>query len=115
VILELIDEEAIHQFNASIEKILSLKCRGLIITTKGKNKYDFVSRYFAPQSGINEDPVTGSAHCKLADFWQKKLKKNKFLAYQASRRGGELRLEIKAQRLLISGKAVTVSSITWLV
>lgn len=53
-----------------------IECRGVIITAKGKKKYDFVSRFFGPRVGIDEDPVTGSAHCKLAHYWQQKLGKN---------------------------------------
>jgi len=114
IIIELINEEAVYQFNFPPEKILSIDCRGLIITTKSHGQYDFVSRYFAPRVGINEDPVTGSAHCKLASYWQKKLGKNDFFAYQASKRGGELMLKIKNSRLLMSGCAVTMSHGTWL-
>lgn len=89
-----------------------ISTRGLIITTAAaeeNDKYDFYSRYFAPKSGIMEDPVTGSAHCKLADYWSKKLGKVKFKAYQASSRGGELDLEIvNGDRVHITGSAVTM-------
>jgi PhzF family phenazine biosynthesis protein len=83
-------------------------CRGLIITAKGNQDYDFVSRFFAPRVGVLEDPVTGSAHCKLADYWQKKLNKTQFLAYQASKRGGEIQLSIHNERVLLTGYAVTI-------
>ena len=72
------------------------------------NGYDFVSRFFAPASGINEDPVTGSAHCCLAPYWAKRLGKTNFRAYQASARGGELRIQLNGGRVLLSGQAVTV-------
>ncbi|MBY0370082.1 PhzF family phenazine biosynthesis protein [bacterium] len=81
--------------------------RGYIVTARGKAPYDFISRYFAPAQGIPEDPVTGSIHCALAPYWAAKLGKTEFLAYQASRRGGELRLKLTGDRVLIGGKAVT--------
>jgi predicted PhzF superfamily epimerase YddE/YHI9 len=76
----------------------------LIVTTKGEN-VDFVSRVFAPQSGINEDPVTGSAHTTLLPLWSKKLCKNQLIAKQLSKRGGELVCDFKNDRCLIGGKA----------
>ena len=79
---------------------------GVIVTAKGDNS-DFVSRFFAPGAGIPEDPVTGSAHCNLIPYWAKKLKKNKLHAYQLSSRKGELWCELKGDRVLMSGKAVT--------
>jgi len=79
---------------------------GVIITSKGKN-VDFVSRFFAPGAGIPEDPVTGSAHCNLIPYWAAKLGKNKLHAYQLSARKGELWCELKGDRVLMSGKAVT--------
>jgi predicted PhzF superfamily epimerase YddE/YHI9 len=72
-------------------------------------KFDFLSRFFAPAAGIAEDPVTGSAHCCLADFWRKRLGKSAFVAYQASARGGVVRVRVTRDRALLGGKAVTVS------
>ncbi|TLN23695.1 PhzF family phenazine biosynthesis protein, partial [bacterium] len=69
--------------------------------------YDFISRFFAPSMGINEDPVTGSLHCRLAPYWSRLLGKDEFVAYQASARGGELRLRLEGERVKISGQAVT--------
>lgn len=85
-------------------KIGMLKGRGLLVTAKGET-VDFVSRFFAPQSGINEDPVTGSAHTSLLPIWAKKLGKEKFTALQLSARGGQLICEFKNDRCLIGGKA----------
>lgn len=86
-------------------KILSeLACRGIIATSRGEGS-DFVSRFFAPACGINEDPVTGSAHCALTPYWAKKLGKNKLSAYQLSERGGKLQCELFGKRVLIAGKA----------
>lgn len=79
---------------------------GVIITAKG-DKSDFVSRFFIPAAGINEDPVTGSTHCNLIPYWAQKLGKNKLHAYQVSARRGELWCELKADRVLMAGKAVT--------
>ncbi|XP_051919382.1 phenazine biosynthesis-like domain-containing protein 1 isoform X1 [Hippocampus zosterae] len=89
------------------------RVKGLIITVKGSPNcqpgYDFYSRYFAPWNGIPEDPVTGSAHTVLASYWSKELGKKKMLAFQCSKRGGELQLEVREDgRLNIMGKSVTV-------
>ena len=87
-----------------------IAARGVIVTSRadGKTKYDFVSRFFAPQSGVPEDPVTGSAHCALAPYWSAKLGKKELIAYQASARGGELRLRLEGDRVKLGGQAVTV-------
>ncbi|HEY8783739.1 MAG TPA: PhzF family phenazine biosynthesis protein [Mucilaginibacter sp.] len=79
---------------------------GVIVTAPGKD-VDFVSRFFAPGAGIPEDPVTGSSHCNLIPYWAEKLGKNKLHAYQLSARKGELWCELKGDRVLMSGKAVT--------
>jgi predicted PhzF superfamily epimerase YddE/YHI9 len=83
-----------------------LDLRGVIVTAPGV-EVDFVSRFFAPRFGIPEDPVTGSAHCQLAPYWARKLGKNSLTARQLSRRGGEMTCEVKADRVLLSGSAVT--------
>jgi PhzF family phenazine biosynthesis protein len=80
-------------------------CFGIIITAKGDN-CDFVSRFFAPNAGINEDPVTGRAHCTLIPYWAEKLGKNKMKAKQLSTRTGEIDCEYLGERVLIGGKAV---------
>jgi PhzF family phenazine biosynthesis protein len=81
--------------------------RGIIVTASGTS-FDFVSRFFAPQSGIIEDPVTGSAHSALYPYWSDKLGKKQMLAYQASERGGIIKLNSDGDRVLISGQAVTI-------
>ncbi|HBX65202.1 MAG TPA: isomerase, partial [Balneolaceae bacterium] len=78
-----------------------------IIVTAPGDEVDFVSRFFAPQAGIDEDPVTGSAHTKTTPYWSRKLKKDKLSARQISKRGGELICEMKGDRVEISGEAVT--------
>ena len=76
-----------------------------IATTPG---YDFISRFFAPRIGINEDPVTGAAHCCLGPFWSSRLGKNELVAYQASARGGIVRVRVDGDRVYLSGQAITV-------
>lgn len=88
-------------------KILEkLDALGIIITARGDTS-DFVSRFFAPAAGIDEDPVTGSAHTTLVPFWAKKINKTKFHAFQISKRGGELFCQLVGDRVLISGRAKT--------
>ncbi len=86
--------------------LAKLPIMGVIVTAKGDNS-DFVSRFFIPAAGINEDPVTGSAHCNLIPYWAKKLDKNQLHAYQVSERRGELWCTLKGDRVLMAGKAVT--------
>ncbi|MCB0727879.1 MAG: PhzF family phenazine biosynthesis protein [Ignavibacteria bacterium] len=84
---------------------------GTIITAASDNEnYDFVSRFFAPSKGVPEDPVTGSAHCVLTPYWSKKLNKTSLMAFQASERGGYLKVSLVDDRVLITGNAVTVLS-----
>ena len=86
------------------------EARGVIVTSRSADPdYDFVSRFFAPQSGIDEDPVTGSAHCALADFWSRQLGKTRFLARQVSPRGGVLRVDLKAVKGTASSSAARPS------
>ena len=73
-----------------------------------RDRYDFVSRFFAPRSGVLEDPVTGSAHCCLGPFWGARLKKTELVAYQASTRGGVVKVSLVGDRVLLGGQAVTV-------
>lgn len=86
----------------------SLDSRGVIVTCAANDqRVDFVSRCFFPAIGIEEDPVTGSAHCCLGAYWSARLNKNKLYALQASAREGYLKLEVSEKRILISGQAVT--------
>lgn len=82
--------------------------RGVIVTALYDCPYDFASRFFAPGVGIDEDPVTGSAHCCLGAYWKRRLGKSEFLAFQASARGGVVRVRVDAKRAHLAGKAVTV-------
>jgi predicted PhzF superfamily epimerase YddE/YHI9 len=84
--------------------------RGVIVTSKSADpRFDFVSRFFAPASGVDEDPVTGSAHCCLGDFWRKRLGKTEFVAFQASARGGVVKVRVTKDRAFLGGKAITVA------
>lgn len=96
----------IEEMNPDLQMVATIGGRGVIVSAPGK-EVDFVSRFFAPQSGINEDPVTGSAHTTLTPYWSKKTGKNKLTALQLSKRGGELVCEMAGLRVLISGKALT--------
>ena len=107
-IFELEDEMAVRNLNPDFAVLASTSEEGFIVTAAGSSEYDLVSRYFGPNLGINEDPVTGFAHCALVDYWYKKTGKTSFKAYQASKRGGVLYLEKKGDRVLIQGKAVVV-------
>jgi PhzF family phenazine biosynthesis protein len=113
-LIELEDEKAVLNAKPDFNLMLTLPGWGTIITAQadpngyGKKGYDFVSRFFAPEKGITEDPVTGSAHCALAPYWRGRLGKDKFKAYQASERGGTLGLKVLGDRVLLTGSAVTV-------
>jgi PhzF family phenazine biosynthesis protein len=108
-LVELESAEEVIALKPDIAEIDKLPGNGLIVTSKGSGKYDIVSRVFAPQDGIPEDPVTASAHCKLAHYWEERLGKQKFLAYQASERGGELLVERRGSRVFLTGSCVMVS------
>jgi PhzF family phenazine biosynthesis protein len=110
-IIELESERDIINLKPNFDIMLTLPGWGTIITAKADmNGYDFISRFFAPEKGIQEDPVTGSAHCALAPYWQSRLGKDSFLAYQASERGGTLEIKIEGDRVMLTGDAVTVIS-----
>ena len=97
------DEATIRTMQPNMFKVAAIKTRGILVTAPGKD-CDFVSRFFAPQSGIPEDPVTGSAHCILTPYWAKRLGKTKMTARQVSARGGELGVELQGERVHISGR-----------
>lgn len=102
-------EKIIRKAVPIFEYLKKLDCRGLIISAKASSgKYDFVSRFFAPNSGIDEDPVTGSAHCCLAAFWSKRLGKKELTGFQASKRGGFVYTKLEDDKVILSGNAVTV-------
>lgn len=101
------EERLVRDYKPDFYLINQIPSQGFIVTAKSEsNKYDVVSRYFGPQVGIDEDPVTGSAHCLLIPIWCEKLASSKILAYQASERGGLLNCELKNDRVYITGQAV---------
>lgn len=102
-------ERVVRSLCPNFPQLRQIATRGVIVTSLSENpKFDFVSRFFAPSAGINEDPVTGSAHCCLGPFWSEKLGKTELTAYQASSRGGVVRVGIQSDRVLLGGQAVTV-------
>lgn len=107
VVLE--SEQAVLDCQPDMIALAKLPWPGAIVTAKG-NKHDFVSRYFAPAIGINEDPVTGSTHCSLIPYWSKRLSKMSLKAYQCSARGGELFCQLEGDRVSIGGNATLVAS-----
>lgn len=107
VVLE--SEQAVLDCQPDMIALAKLPWPGAIVTAKG-NKHDFVSRYFAPAIGINEDPVTGSTHCSLIPYWSKRLSKSNLTAYQCSARGGELFCQLEGDRVSIGGNATLVAS-----
>jgi PhzF family phenazine biosynthesis protein len=99
------NEEDVTALKPNFDALSRLGLRGVMVTAKGKD-VDFVSRFFAPRHGINEDPVTGSAHCALAPYWAAKLNKTKLSARQVSNRTGYIECELRGNRVFLSGKAV---------
>jgi PhzF family phenazine biosynthesis protein len=105
-LFEALDEALIRQAHPDIPALKALPMPEVIITAKSENlAIDFVSRFFAPQLGVDEDPVTGSAHCLLAPFWGNKLNKTEMDALQVSKRGGKLHLRLAGKRVYITGTA----------
>ena len=100
------NEHQIQNIEPNIPEIAKINARGIIVSSISEN-FDFVSRFFGPNCGVNEDPVTGSAHTTLTPFWAEKLGKTKLTAKQISKRGGVLECELKNDRVLISGKCKT--------
>ena len=103
------DAQVIEQLKPNFQALGALPGRGVAITAPGNSKYDFISRYFAPWVGVNEDPVTASAHCALAAYWGSRLDKRTLSAWQASPRGGELQIALTAEgRVALAGQSHTV-------
>jgi PhzF family phenazine biosynthesis protein len=108
-LVEVQSEEVLRSLQPDFDLLRRIPEQGVIVTCRSETSpYDFLSRYFAPNAGIDEDPVTGSAHCTLAPYWQERLGKSEFLAYQASARGGVLKVRCGGDRVYIGGRAVTV-------
>jgi PhzF family phenazine biosynthesis protein len=102
----LANAQAVRELSPDIAAIARLDRGGVIVTAAGDGVYDFVSRYFAPAKGIPEDPVTGAAHCMLTPYWANRLNKKEFLAFQASRRGGEVICRLTNSGVDLEGSCV---------
>lgn len=110
-LVEISSEKTLRELRPDYSLIKRIPVRGVIVTSVADSKeYDFVSRFFAPAVGIEEDHVTGSAHCCLGPFWKARLNKDEFLAYQASPRGGHMRVRLSSERVFLIGQAVTFLS-----
>lgn len=108
-LIEVESEAIVRNMKPDFTLLGQVSSRGVMVTSPSASKeYDFVSRFFAPGVGINEDPVTGSAHCCLGPFWAEKLGKTELVAYQASARGGVVRVLVGGDRVYLGGQAVTV-------
>src|SRR4051794_20366689 len=108
-LIELQSEAAVRGLRPDFARLAELPVRGVIATgPSAERAYDFVSRFFAPASGVNEDPVTGSAHCALGPFWAGRLGKTDLVGRQVSARGGVVAVGVRGERVLLGGRAVTV-------
>ena len=107
-LVEVRSEADVRSLRPDLARLRTIAARGVIVTAASDSpEFDFVSRFFGPAVGIDEDPVTGSAHCCLAPFWQKRLGKDDMVGYQASSRGGVVRVRPKGERVILAGEAVT--------
>ncbi|MGD1070880.1 MAG: PhzF family phenazine biosynthesis protein [Bryobacteraceae bacterium] len=107
-LVEVSDEGTLRSLRPQHHLLRQMPVRGVIVTARGSGELDFVSRFFAPGSGIDEDPVTGSAHCALTPFWASRLGKTEMTAFQASARGGVVKVRLAGDRVFLLGQAVTV-------
>ncbi|MGH7538919.1 MAG: PhzF family phenazine biosynthesis protein [Gemmatimonadales bacterium] len=108
-LVEVESESAVRALRPDFARLGQLPVRGVIVTSRAATpEFDFVSRFFAPAAGVDEDPVTGSAHCALAPYWGAKLGKAELRGYQASLRGGVVLVRVAGDRVMLSGQAVTV-------
>jgi predicted PhzF superfamily epimerase YddE/YHI9 len=107
---ELASEAAVRELRPDLTRLAGYPTRGIIVTARAAEPggYHFVSRFFGPATGVPEDPVTGSSHCALGPYWSGKLGLADLIGYQASRRGGRVRVGVRDERVLLGGRAVTV-------
>ncbi|HJQ37280.1 MAG TPA: PhzF family phenazine biosynthesis protein [Thermoanaerobaculia bacterium] len=106
-LVEVDSEETLRGLDPDHSRLRTIPVRGVIVTSRS-SQYDFVSRFFAPAAGIDEDSLTGSAHCCLAPYWASRLGKEEMTAFQASKRGGVVRVRLAGDRVKLGGRAVTV-------
>lgn len=115
-LVEAADEVSVRTASPDFSQLRKIPCRGVILTSRSEGGgADFVSRFFAPSAGVDEDPVTGSAHCCLAPFWSSRLGRTELTGRQLSSRGGTVGTILKGDRVLLIGRAVTVLKMTLLV
>lgn len=115
-LLEVASDDMVKNVAPDYQGVLATAVRAVILTSQSSDpRYDFISRYFAPAVGVNEDPVTGSAHCCLAPYWGEKLGKTEMVGFQASERSGVVRCTWAHDRVILGGQAVTVFKMTMLV
>ena len=108
-LVELDSASVVRGLTPDLSRLARIQARGVIVTARAEDeRHDFVSRFFAPAAGVPEDPVTGSAHCALAPFWAERLGRNELSGFQASARGGSVRMRLVGDRVLLGGSAVTV-------
>ena len=108
-LLEFDSAETVRNMSPDFTLLKQISGRGFMVTSRSDaSQYDFISRFFAPAAGVNEDPVTGSAHCCLGPYWAKKLGKKELTGYQASARGGVVKVRVGSDRVYLGGQAVTV-------
>jgi len=109
VLVEADSEETVRRLRPDFTRLSAISTRGVIVTARSASPgRDFVSRFFAPAAGVDEDPVTGSAHCCLGPYWGGKLGKNRLVGYQASARGGTVSVHLDGGRVILGGTAVTI-------
>jgi predicted PhzF superfamily epimerase YddE/YHI9 len=108
-LLEFESAKTVRELTPDFNLLSAISTRGVMVTSRSDSSdYDFISRFFAPAFGVNEDPVTGSAHCCLGPYWAKKLGKKELTAFQASARGGVVKVRVGDERVILGGQAVTV-------
>jgi PhzF family phenazine biosynthesis protein len=107
-LVEVDSERMVYEATPDFGALGKTPARGVIVTARSSGEFDFVSRFFAPAVGVDEDPVTGSAHCTLAPYWSERLGKLEMTGRQVSRRGGTVRVRLADDRVIIGGQAVTV-------
>lgn len=108
-LIEVVDATAVRRLSPDFGRLGQVESRGVVVTARSDREgFDIESRFFAPAAGVDEDPVTGSAHCVVAPWWAEKLNRNEFVAYQASARGGTVRLRLENDRVRLGGQAITV-------
>jgi len=108
-LIEVESEEIVRSLEPDFTSLRNLPVFAVIVTARSSSvEYDFVSRFFATGAGIDEDPATGAAHCRLGPYWKERLGREEFVAYQASDRGGVVRVRVAGDRIILGGRAVTV-------